>query len=582
MPSTLKADDAFGFTPYDRNACRDRIAALRSEGLYTPPSTQGSVLFPFTGGGVNWGGVAIDPGGVVYVNTSRAAHVVTLIPRADFDRVRAQNPGNEVIPQRGTAFGMQREMLASPFGAPCNRPPWGTLAALDLRSKRILWQQALGTTEDLSPIGIALKTGTPNFGGPVATAGGVIFIGAAMDRYLRAFDAASGEELWRGRLPAAGMATPMTYAWHRSSSCSCSAPGLRGAGVGDDGRPWRRCNNFTPSAAVPRESSVITHFREERMNPSNTLNAATAARHAGRLWPSIVVAASAWFASHSAGAVGAMVDVDVIDRDSGATLQVFPYKGSHYVAGRPGARYAIRVSNQTGGRVLAVMSVDGVNIVTGQTASWNQSGYVLEPWQSHEITGWRKSQQTVAAFEFTALPDSYAARTGRPGDVGVIGVAVFAERPAPPPPVPWTAPEVSRSNGQSDGRSNNRSDDRNDSVDRRESAAGANAEKAAPSSAPTPTAPAPTQDSARSEARRSQGEASPKLGTGHGAREASYAGRTTFVRSSTQPLELVSIQYDRHQNLVLAGIIPDTRPTPPSPFPRSAAGRGYVPDPPNW
>ena len=231
VPSTLRPEDAFGFTPFDRNACRDRIAALRSDGLYTPPSTQGSVLFPFTGGGVNWGGLAVGPSGVVYVNTSRAAHVVTLIPRADFDRVRAENPGKEVSPQRGTPFGMKRELLASPFGAPCNRPPWGTLAALDLRSKRILWQQTLGTTEDLSPLGIALKTGTPNFGGPVATAGGVVFIGAAMDRYLRAFDAAGGAELWRGRLPAAGMATPMTYVWKGRQYVLVAAGGHAEAGT---------------------------------------------------------------------------------------------------------------------------------------------------------------------------------------------------------------------------------------------------------------------------------------------------------------------------------------------------------------
>ena len=232
VPSTLRPEDAFGFTPYDRNACRDRITALRNDGLYTPPSTQGSVLFPFSGGGVNWGGVAVEPNGVVYVNTSRAAHVITLIPRAHFDRVRAENPGKEVSPQRGTPFGMKREMLASPFGAPCNHPPWGTLAALDLRSKRILWQKTLGTTEDLSPIGIALKTGTPTFGGPVATAGGVIFIGAAMDRYLRAFDAASGAELWSGRLPAAGNATPMTYVWKGRQYIVIAAGGHGEAGVG--------------------------------------------------------------------------------------------------------------------------------------------------------------------------------------------------------------------------------------------------------------------------------------------------------------------------------------------------------------
>ena len=213
VPLRVRPEDAFGFTPFDRGACRERIAALRNDGLYTPPTVQGTVMFPFTGGGVNWGGVAIDPHGVVYVNTSRAVHSISLIPRADFDAVRAANPGKEVSPQRGAPFGMKREMLVSPFGAPCNPPPWGVIAALDLRSKRILWETPLGTTEDLTPIGFALKTGTPNFGGPVATAGGVVFIGAALDRYLRAFDATSGAELWRGRLPAAGVATPMTYVW---------------------------------------------------------------------------------------------------------------------------------------------------------------------------------------------------------------------------------------------------------------------------------------------------------------------------------------------------------------------------------
>ena len=297
------------------------------------------------------------------------------------------------------------------------------------------------------------------------------------------------------------------------------------------------------------------------MNSSSTLGVRPAFRRASRLWLSMLVAAAAWLGANNACAVGAMVDIDVVDRDSGTTLQVVPFKGSHYIAGRPGARYAIRVSNRTGGRVLAVMSVDGVNIVSGQTASWSQNGYVLEPWQTHEIAGWRKSQQEVAAFEFTALPDSYAARTGRPGDVGVIGVAVFAERPAPPPPVPLPAPEVSR----------------NDSRDRQESAAGASAEKAVPSAAPA----AQAQDSALSAARRSEVDATRKLGTGHGARETSYSSRTTFIRSSHQPLELVSIQYDRYENLVSAGVIRGSRPVHPSPFPRSA-DRGFVPDPPHW
>jgi len=231
VPSRLRPVDAFGFTPVDRNACRERIASLRSDGLYTPPSTQGTVLFPFTGGGVNWGGVAVDPQGIVYVNTSRAAHVITLIARADFDAVRAANPGKEVSPQRGAPFGMKREVLVSPLGVPCNPPPWGVVAALDLRSKRILWETPLGTTEDLTPIGLALRTGTPNFGGPVATVGGVVFIGAALDRYLRAFDARSGAELWRGRLPAAGAATPMTYVWKGRQYVVVAAGGHSEAGT---------------------------------------------------------------------------------------------------------------------------------------------------------------------------------------------------------------------------------------------------------------------------------------------------------------------------------------------------------------
>ncbi|HEY4956889.1 MAG TPA: pyrroloquinoline quinone-dependent dehydrogenase [Caldimonas sp.] len=213
VPSTLRPEDAFGFTFFDRDACRERIAALRNDGLYTPPSVQGTMIFPFTGGGVNWGGVAIDRRGVVYVNTSRAAHAVRLIPRAEYGQAKADNAGKEVSPQAGTPFGMRRDLVVSPFGAPCNPPPWGTLAALDLNSRKLIWEVRLGTTEDRLPLGIALKTGMPNFGGPMATAGGVVFIGAATDRYLRAFDARNGDELWRGRLPAAGMATPMTYVW---------------------------------------------------------------------------------------------------------------------------------------------------------------------------------------------------------------------------------------------------------------------------------------------------------------------------------------------------------------------------------
>ncbi|MBU1359255.1 MAG: pyrroloquinoline quinone-dependent dehydrogenase [Gammaproteobacteria bacterium] len=231
VPSELKAQDAFGFTFFDRGACRDRIAALRNEGLYTPPSTQGTVLFPSTGGGVNWGGVAIDPNDVVYVNTSRFAHAVTLIPREAYADAKAAAPAKEINPQTGAPFGMRRELIDSPFGAPCNPPPWGTLAALDLRTRTIRWEVPLGTTEEALPLGIALKTGMPNFGGPIVTAGGLVFIGAAMDRYLRAFDASSGAELWRGRLPAPAMAIPMTYEWKGRQYVVVAAGGHSEAGT---------------------------------------------------------------------------------------------------------------------------------------------------------------------------------------------------------------------------------------------------------------------------------------------------------------------------------------------------------------
>lgn len=214
VPQALTVDDAWGLTPLDRAWCRNRIASHRSEGLFTPPSPLGTILFPFTGGGANWGGMAFDPASqIMYINTSRAAHVVTLIPRADFAAAKAAEPHKEISPQEGTAWGVKRDILLSPINLPCNRPPFGMLHAIDLSDGTIVWESVLGTVRDLAPFPLPWKIGTPNFGGPVVTAGGVVFIGAAMDNYLRAFDAASGEELWQGRLPAGGQATPMTYEW---------------------------------------------------------------------------------------------------------------------------------------------------------------------------------------------------------------------------------------------------------------------------------------------------------------------------------------------------------------------------------
>jgi quinoprotein glucose dehydrogenase len=252
-PSKLTPDDAWGLTFWDRGKCRERIAAARNEGLYTPPSEKGTILFPFTGGGINWGGVAIDPASdVVYANTSRLVHLITLFPSAELGAMRKKFPGVEISPQAGTPFGMKRELLLSPWELPCNPPPWGVLTALDLRTKRILWETNLGTLEDIAPLGFAPRWGAPNFGGPLVTRGGIVFIGAALDRYLRAFDARTGAELWAGRLPAAGVATPVSYEWEGRQYVVIAAGGRSDTPVpisdsivafalprpGDPGRGW--------------------------------------------------------------------------------------------------------------------------------------------------------------------------------------------------------------------------------------------------------------------------------------------------------------------------------------------------------
>ena len=215
-PSRIKPEDAMGLTFWDRGKCRDAIAAARHDGLYTPPSLQGTLIYPFTGGGTNWGGLAFDAAhDIVYVNTSNIIHLVTLIRRGEYSAVEERFFDKEVSPNEGAPFGMKREVLLSPIGLPCNPPPWGLLHAIDMHSGKILWSVPLGTTEDLVPFSEYFlgASGTPNLGGPIATAGGLVFIGAAADDYLRAFDAKTGAELWKGRLPAGGQATPMTYVW---------------------------------------------------------------------------------------------------------------------------------------------------------------------------------------------------------------------------------------------------------------------------------------------------------------------------------------------------------------------------------
>jgi hypothetical protein len=253
--------------------------------------------------------------------------------------------------------------------------------------------------------------------------------------------------------------------------------------------------------------------------------------------------------------VGGIAEVSIIDRDSGAVLSPHFYHGEYWVAGRPGARYAIEIRNRLGERLLAVTSVDGVNVISGATAGWDQTGYVFSPGEHYQITGWRKTDAEVADFTFTDSPNSYAERTGRPANVGVIGVAVFRERQPQPAYAP---PTIGQLSGQPEARS----------ADEAASASSRSRESAA-KAAPTPLgglrAAAPAA----------------KLGTGHGEREYSYVNHTEFLRLQTQPNEVIRIHYDSLDNLLAMGIVKRPRPMPPgaNPFPASP-DQGYVADPP--
>jgi len=215
VPHTkVTPDDAWGMTFWDRGACRDQIAALHSEGIYTPPSLVGTIERPGFAGGSNWGSGAWDPQRhLLIANVMDLAFVVALVSR---DKFGAEYDSGvykvwEFAAQRGTPYGMRRTLLKSPLGAPCTAPPWGRLVAVDLTRGVIAWSKPLGTSRDTAPWPFWDIQGSANFGGPLTTASGLTFIGATTDNFLRAFDTANGSELWKARLPAGGQATPMSY-----------------------------------------------------------------------------------------------------------------------------------------------------------------------------------------------------------------------------------------------------------------------------------------------------------------------------------------------------------------------------------
>ena len=261
---------------------------------------------------------------------------------------------------------------------------------------------------------------------------------------------------------------------------------------------------------------------------------------------------------------GRLAEVALINRDTGQHLEAYYRHGEYWVAGEPGARYAIYIGNRLGERLLAVASVDGVNVITGQSAGWDQGGYVLDPWESYQVSGWRKSDYQIAAFAFTAAPRSYAVRTGRPENVGVIGVALFREQPlsaAVPqraPPIASREPESAPPSAPGAGR----------------------AQRPSEASAP-PSEESRSSDRAANAIGGMPLARAPALGTAHGEREYSYVEHTSFARRQWRPDEVIRIRYDSLENLIAMGIVRPHRHTElhPDPFPTSDTG-GYVPDPP--
>ena len=275
----------------------------------------------------------------------------------------------------------------------------------------------------------------------------------------------------------------------------------------------------------------------------------------------IITGAFLILASTQVFAIGNLADISVVDRNQQRTLRVYWHEGRAYVEGKPGNEYQIVVRNQLAQDVLAVVSVDGVNAVSGETAAPSQAGYVIDEWKHLEVTGWRNSQSTTAAFYFTTLADSYAPRTGRPQNVGVIGVALYRRK------ADTSANEV-QSNYAPKGRLKKENTERDDqgqteSEDR-------NRAERSDKAASAPSAPSVSRQASAAPALDSL------IGTGYGRSETSRARRVNFERATSNPEEIVSINYDSRANLIARGIIRENLPPrEPNPFPAR-----FVPAPP--
>jgi quinoprotein glucose dehydrogenase len=244
-PHRFVVDQIWGVSDDDRAACRAVIETLRNEGIFTPPDTKGTLVLPSNVGGAHWGGVAVDPERqIAVVPVNRLAAMVQLIPREGFDLQRTRSAEQrlgddfEYNMMQGTPYVMRRRLLLSPSRLPCTPPPFGALVAVDLKTGAHKWNVPLGSMAGILDPAIAAKVppdwGSPNLGGPIATAGGLVFIGAALDRSLHAYDIETGRKLWKGALPASGKATPMSYQLASGDQFVAISAGGGGAwGAGD-------------------------------------------------------------------------------------------------------------------------------------------------------------------------------------------------------------------------------------------------------------------------------------------------------------------------------------------------------------
>ncbi|MDX2219745.1 MAG: hypothetical protein SF172_12045 [Burkholderiales bacterium] len=303
----------------------------------------------------------------------------------------------------------------------------------------------------------------------------------------------------------------------------------------------------------------------------------------------LAACATTTFPAAASAAIGRLANISVHDRTEGRTLPIHWHNGQAWVVGSPGNEYQVMVRNSAPVDVLAVVSVDGVNVITGETAAPSQTGYIIDPWRRMSINGWRKDTTRTAAFYFTSLADSYASRTGRPDNVGVIGVALFRRKIDPVaimPVAPIAAPQSAPAPIVTASRSSEPVVLPSAPL-RAPEAPLADAAPAKPAPA-APTAQAPARAESNSASARDQviAEASAKreqsrLGTGHGRSEYSRITMVDFERATREPEEVLTIRYDSYANLVARGIIVARAPERfPNPFPN--APQGFVPDPPRY